>query len=295
MRIFDSYRIAEFVERLSVALRWDKLGAIGRSNIGRLTILIPFVGYLIIFNPSFISFFRQELPGGIPNTYEWFSELHELRLIFLYFGLLFLGVGNLLFILLAPEALRRHSDVSGYVAEMEDVASPSLIANKLDETIFRFQQVNEGEAASPLFSGQSPSFPSDASQYLHDLISSLWRDIPEEGLPDVAEQEEPLGSLYEGSPYTVYSGSGYLLTDNVMNMMTTGGRASLAFQFSMHQAAVGRSKEVFFVEFFSLGYARFVVRTVIGFFFLIGFLALIVPTLTTSILVLLTAFQAPVV
>ena len=292
-----SYRIhiREYLEQLSNTLRWDKLGAVGRSNLGRLTILIPFVGYLIIFNPSFVNFFRQELPGGIPNTFEWFSDLHELRLVYLYFGLLFLGLGNLLFVILAPEALRKHSDVSGYIQEMENVASPSLIGNKLDDTVARFQNANDGEAASPFFSGQSLSFPGEPSGYLHDLIVSIYRSVPADELPDDTETiEEPLGTMFLNSPYTFHTGSGYTNTELIMKVLTTGNTAAFLLQRAFHQAAIDKSKEVFFVEYYSLGYSRFFVRVLVGFLFFAGFFALLVPTVTTSVLVLLSAFQTPI-
>ncbi|WP_170760382.1 hypothetical protein [Ruegeria lacuscaerulensis] len=258
-----------------------------------MTILIPFVGYLVVFNPSFINFFQQELPGGIPNTYDWFSELHGQRLVFLYFGLLFLGLGNLLFVILAPDALRKHSDVSGYITEMQGVASQTLIANKLTETVSRFLNANEGEARSPFFYGQSLSFPSEASGYLHDLIGNLWRDISPSKLPDLELSYETPGTFFEGSPYTIYTGSGYLQTDNIMEIMTAGNAATFALLHLMHAEAEGRSKEVFFVEFYSLSFSKFLARAMVGLFFLLGFGALLVPTLTTSTLVMMTAFQKP--
>jgi len=256
---------------------------------------MPFIGYLIIFNPSFVEFFQSKIPGGIESAPAALSDLHAKRLSFLYFGLLFMGCGIGAYLLAAPEQIRRFPSVSDYISEMEAVWSPALVRNRFDETISRFLKINAGERCHPVYGESHPSFPDLPSGHLHDLVASIYSELPEDAVPDDAVSVEHQGSLVESSPYFFISGTGHVLTSNIMEVMHGGRRVDMAFWSQMHQGAISRRKEVFFVEHLALNYHRFGVRLIIAALFLLGFALLFIPTATTSLLVFLASIAPTVV
>ncbi|WP_313533458.1 hypothetical protein [Haematobacter sp.] len=71
---------------------WSALASIGNSSPARLTALAPLIGYLIIYNQLIANFFflskGGEAMGAEPVTI--LDLLTDLKLTFLYFGLIFL-------------------------------------------------------------------------------------------------------------------------------------------------------------------------------------------------------------
>ncbi|KFK53452.1 hypothetical protein NOK75_00755 [Vibrio parahaemolyticus] len=91
---------------------WPSLRLLGQSNAVKMTMLIPFLGYLILFNDKVISFINTAfeavgLSGGGLSS--------EANLYFIYFGLTILGVATLLFQVFCPALIKEYSSVRVYV------------------------------------------------------------------------------------------------------------------------------------------------------------------------------------
>lgn len=265
---------------------WTTLGAIGGSYVGRSTILAPLIGYLIIFNPSFVSFFQSDIPGGLVSSDSVVAELHAWRLSFLYFGLLLLGTGMALYALACPEQIRRYGSASNYVSEMESVWSPPLVRNSLDGMVRRFLALNSDDDTHPISGRSHPSFPDLPSDYLHQLIARIYRDIEGTEFPGDMLNLDPPGTLVQSSPFYFQTSDGYFLTNDLMRAMHSGRTVDRHFSEYIYQEAVPKRREVFFVEYFSLNYSLFWLRSLVLFLYTAGIGLLLVPTLTTSALVL---------
>jgi hypothetical protein len=286
-RFFDWLLVSSLTE----FCRWSTLGAVGRSNVGRLTILIPLVGYLLIFNPSFSTFFESRIPGGVANAPAALVSLHSNRLNFLYFGLLFLGTGIALYTAFAPEQIRNYHSASDYIQDMEKVWSPSLIGNTLDSVCSRFLALHDKGDTHPIFSIGHPSFPAKPSSYLHQLIARLFGDLPEGAIPESEWEVDQPGTMVLASPYCFVGLSGHILTDKIMQVMYSGRLVDRAVLAEMHAAANDQRKELFYVDYVSSDYRMYGIRLLIFSMFLTGFFLLLVPTTTTSMLVLIAASQ----
>ncbi|MFK7834777.1 MAG: hypothetical protein AB8B60_01025, partial [Sulfitobacter sp.] len=80
---------------------------------------------------------------------------------------------------------------------------------------------------------------------------------------------------------------GFLMTDEVMKrVFETGLTVDAAFNSSFTNEAINYSRQIFFIDYLASNYARFSLRLLIAVLFLMGFLMLAVPTLTTSFLIL---------
>jgi len=95
---------------------WDVLRIIGKSKIVSLTILVPFIGYLILFNNELVAWFSlsKELVY-FPSSQDPISPDTVSRLHFLYFGLTFLGLSSIGFSVLCPKEVKEHQTVYDYI------------------------------------------------------------------------------------------------------------------------------------------------------------------------------------
>ena len=80
---------------------------VGKSKIANLTILVPFIGYLILFNNELVTYLQLtkellNIEAGKPN--ESIS-----RLYFLYLGLTFIGFGSIAFSVFCPKIVKSSS------------------------------------------------------------------------------------------------------------------------------------------------------------------------------------------
>jgi ABC-type multidrug transport system fused ATPase/permease subunit len=84
---------------------WETLKLIGKSKVVGLTSLIPFVGYLLLFNENIISYISlsREFAGAASEVSATIS-----RLYYLYFGLTFLGISSILYLFFCPKEIKEN-------------------------------------------------------------------------------------------------------------------------------------------------------------------------------------------
>jgi len=89
---------------------WDRLRFVSNSTSAKATILVPIIGYLIIFNEKvveFLSLARGIEPHGGPEV--------SLRLILIYLGLCAVSVGVMVYGWLCPNEVKHYGSASTYV------------------------------------------------------------------------------------------------------------------------------------------------------------------------------------
>jgi len=97
-----------------VAPRWSALKVIGNSYPAKASVVMPFLGYLIMFQQDFVrvvsswSPFRD--PFSEPNSVTHFG----LNFYFLYFGLFIFGVGSFIFSAFCDSDVKRHTDSDAF-------------------------------------------------------------------------------------------------------------------------------------------------------------------------------------
>lgn len=137
-------------------LRWSLVRALGNSPVAKLTTLIPLLGYLILFNKHFI-----ELISLSSNIFEQggaHTEAISLRLYYIYFGLFFFGIGQLIYFWLCPGIIKRWGDSFDFVKEATSYVSEEYIVqlaakfggdrdvlNKTTNLIRKFEETSDKE------------------------------------------------------------------------------------------------------------------------------------------------------
>jgi hypothetical protein len=86
-------------------LRWSNLRPVGNSWPARLTVLIPLVGYFIIFNAKLAGYGEliREVAGAEPTDLSVSPRLFQI-----YFGLCFVAVGATIYALACPQIVKRY-------------------------------------------------------------------------------------------------------------------------------------------------------------------------------------------
>jgi len=243
---------------------------------------MPVIGYLIIFNSELSSFFETSIPTRLEeNTSDYWSYLYSRNLFFLYFGLLIFGLGVALYSVVVPRQIRKYPSVEDYILTMESIGTRNLVIGSFDNIIGMYFDNLKGEERSSMFSGANTGFPGNVSADLHRLIEEMFLEIDQDGAGiDAADAGvERLGSRF-------WTGSGYLLTEEVIEVMYSGRRVDRALLLAMYAEVAKRAKDVFYIEHKGLEYSAPKSRFFVFSFYIVGMILTALPSLFTSITIL---------
>jgi hypothetical protein len=95
---------------------WSTLRAIGNSSLVRLSALFPFVGYFILFNDEVTNFLQAHGLEQPSLRLGILDNLWSKKLYFLYFGLMFSGLGAMIYQWRCPPEVKKHADWKDYIA-----------------------------------------------------------------------------------------------------------------------------------------------------------------------------------
>jgi hypothetical protein len=115
---------------------WSELRAVTNSPAARATILIPIIGYLIIFNENIIKNLHvaQDVGGAFPSQDHVSS-----RLLLVYLGLTFIAVGAAAHQLFCPADVKHYGDTNAYVGGVTSTIKDyrfRAIEDRLRDSIF---------------------------------------------------------------------------------------------------------------------------------------------------------------
>jgi hypothetical protein len=105
---------------------WTSLGAIGRSPVSKLAILMPFIGYLILLQDKVIGLIAPFASAGAA-----LEPKLSIGFYLLYFGLFIFGLASFLFHIACPVVMKRFHSSDEYVERMQMLATASDLKAKL--------------------------------------------------------------------------------------------------------------------------------------------------------------------
>lgn len=98
--------------KLSIWFRWVSLRSLSNSYATRSAILIPLVGYLLLFNGTVSKWLEiAAAVGGNPTSHDGIST----RLLLIYFGLCFIALANTLYGFFCPPEIKEYPSASSYI------------------------------------------------------------------------------------------------------------------------------------------------------------------------------------
>ena len=123
------------IQGIIEAINWSMLGAIGRSKAATISILIPFVGYLIIYHNA-ITPYLGGLGGALDAEGDECCKAYfsfETKLHLIYLGAICIGVGTIFYRIFAHKLIKKYSDVNDYIHSELDFLSSECIRNIFSE------------------------------------------------------------------------------------------------------------------------------------------------------------------
>lgn len=109
----DPKRAPEMMAALADYVPWTRLRLVSNNQVARLVILIPIIGYWIIFNDWLVERTRLVIDPGSPEpAVSW-------RLYWTYFGLCAAGAASLLYQVLCPQEIKQFATKIDFVAGAE--------------------------------------------------------------------------------------------------------------------------------------------------------------------------------
>lgn len=270
-----------FIYKFGTAINWSALSSIGNSRVARLTILMPVIGYLIIFNSTIAEFLSTSLPARAETIVvaDTWTYLYSKNLFFLYFGLLIFGVGVALYNIAVPRQIRKYPSVEDYILAMEGIETRNLVTGSFDNVIGMYFRNLKGEERSSMFTHINVGFPGDVSGDLHRLIEEMFLEVDAEVWDGPPTKEDRLGSRF-------WTGSGNLMTDEVIEVMYSGRRVDRGLLHALYAEAAKRAKDVFYIEHRGLEFSTPKVRFLVFLFYSSGLALTVLPSVLTSAMIL---------
>lgn len=167
---------------------WDSIRKIGQTRALRLTIFVPVIGYMILFNQQIVHVFElskhlfanvSHIP--LDDAIGTVSPETKTRLFYFYFGLTFLGLGSILYQLFCPRLIKEHASDREYVRE-----EINLITETRAESLANYLQHNRSGMRSHAEYSQQRHYikvnekdPEERKRKLEsetiDLMVDFWR------------------------------------------------------------------------------------------------------------------------
>jgi hypothetical protein len=102
---------------------------VGNSMPAKASVIVPFVGYLILFNKHLV-----EMLGFRCIDLPCREDVLFPKLYYLYYGLTFFGLGSLLYQLRCDSRIKRFANVEEYILSVRDITTNAELY-KYQETI----------------------------------------------------------------------------------------------------------------------------------------------------------------
>lgn len=266
----------------SEASKWSNIRRLGSSNVMKMMIFMPVIGYILLFNKHILSFleFYEPISRKYGVTLGGGGASGMSNLIYLYFGLLILGVSSVLYHIFSPSEVSQHESAPDYVKYMDQISSDLILSNSLDTVLYSYINSGSDDEMSSFYRYSPLSLPDNVSEMIHEFGSNVLKNTEFDiDSYDPASQIES-NEDFEGVRF--YTGSGYIDTQAVLTIMYQAPKVVWAYSVPLRKTAVSMKYDVLFLEYQSLNYSKLKLRILIGFMFLVGYVLVVVPTVKTS-------------
>lgn len=127
------FKVEKFWEAFCALVTWESLGKIYRSKAVNLTICIPFIGYLLLLNDQAAAL--TLFTAVIDET----PAASLVRLYQIYFGLVFLGLASILYMIFCPRVIKENESLHHLFVKEKD----NMTITRLNTYAYRAQALLE--------------------------------------------------------------------------------------------------------------------------------------------------------
>ena len=262
--------------------KWSDLRSLGQSRVLRLSILVPFLGGLILFNQQLVQLvvLAPQVLGIDPlqeNAQAIAGQLTLDRLYQYCFGLCALGIGSFLFALLCPAFLRSYDSLAECVETERSVTTDATSRLLFRQVIYDHVDVWDDDYSHVQRPLRSAWYPEDADALFHTVIHKAGEDV------DLGEET---GITQEDG---FYFATGDLNVEKVVKVIADGRRAERYVGESFSAKALALVTELLALRYLVDNHAKPMARLAITVLYGTGFVALLLPTAATFWTILVAA------
>ncbi|PIW00548.1 MAG: hypothetical protein CO094_00915 [Anaerolineae bacterium CG_4_9_14_3_um_filter_57_17] len=105
---------------------WSTLKALSSSGLARLTIIVPVVGWLLIYNDTLARLLSSLLRENVQIEYSW-------KLYIFYIGLTFISISAVIFIVRCPRTIAHHLNRLQYIEKERAIFTRATEARESKE------------------------------------------------------------------------------------------------------------------------------------------------------------------
>ncbi len=245
---------------------WSAISRLGKSPLLHLTILAPFIGWLILFNQQVVELltvskniiFDNEQSGASYTL----ARLHQV-----YFGLVALGSASFIFTLFCPSLVKETQSEEDYVSRKREILSQPSRATLITELSQKYID-SHPENSTPT-ALQRTSFPTGIENLFHDSLEAVYRRT----------------DMNDGS--SIYlSATDNILFDKLIEMLANRRRVERDYWQSFHIYSDSVQTDLLKVEFNLAEYSKPLWRLTASFLYTLGFGLLAIPTIETTFKIL---------
>ncbi|SEI19461.1 hypothetical protein [Tardiphaga sp. OK245] len=271
---------------------WSTIRRIGQSRLIALTIIVPFLGSLLLFNQSIVDVLtlspdlvRRWLHLSVDESTAEARKLTLARLYYIYFGLTFLGIGSALFVLFCPLEIKNYSSIIEYQTTEAPLISQPRMTLILPFIAYQYSrwmgdEVNDDTLGFWRGLGQ----PDDFHVLFSAVISEMYQDLPN------YDDDQERGELADGNENHLYEDfRGRPDPSKIAHAIHSGPQISLGFTADLEAVAFKAKfrNDIFAMQYMAYDHTKPFLRTFIASVYGLGFLLLLIPTAQTFFRLLL--------
>lgn len=279
--------------------RWDALATLGRSRLLALTMITPFIGWLILFNQHLVDLLT--LSPTLLTRWTGQTETTEMargftlgRLEITYFGLSALGVAAFVFNLACPGSIRKHDSVADFVeAQGSMMTRTRRLLTFRDLARVYLARFEDGEIRKHTLLGLA-GYPRGLAAHMEGTILRVAREAFSHEMSVLGS--DPPGSQRRRSVSEQFVGrtaisdeTGTLSMRGVAGFLS-GTTPEQGILEMFDAKGEGTERDLIMLQYATLNYAKPAWRAFIAVSYAVGFGLLIIPTLGTFWRVLRYAF-----
>ncbi|WFU54766.1 hypothetical protein QA639_35145 [Bradyrhizobium pachyrhizi] len=279
---------------------WSAIRRIGQSRLLALTIVVPFLGSLLLFNQSVVDILtlspevvRRWFHLTAADPTDVAHKLTVMRLYYLYFGLTFLGVGSALFVLFCPLDIKNYSSAIEYQTVEGPLVSKPKMTLIFPFVAYQFSHWSGDELDNDsLGLLQSLAQPSDFLILYSAVISEMYGRLPadEESDSSVDPGSDP-GD--DNHPYEDFRHRP--APSKIAHAIHSPARIQIGFVETLLEMAVNANfrNDVLALSYMALDHTKPYLRLIIAAFYGLGFGLLLIPTVQTFFALAINVFWRP--
>ena len=253
--------------------KWSNLARLASGNLPKLTIIAPFIAFIIFHNEPLQPFLALSDERHSSPVIEYLSRA---RFDIFYLGLVIVGTGVALFTLFCPRQITGYRGYEEFITFKESTKTTNGIAGSLRLTIGDFLQDARDTDEMRDETGGSLKYPRRFREGLISLVRAGARGT------ETGDASASAGNIARDGDVEVL---------DVLKRLSDDSVEDNDFRGRFFDGLAPLSIDVFRLEYLKADYSKPSARTFAFWLIAIGTLVVLIPTLITTILVLSDLFS----